>query len=124
MDTTNHDGQQLRYLEASRVESPEGDLGGLTVQTQADETLGKLDGVLIDPHERRLRYFVVRAPGLIRKRRYLISADHPVRVEQERNTLRVDTHGEDVANSDEFDLRTVREFSPEDAVAAMFKRAS
>jgi hypothetical protein len=115
-------GGQLCYLEASKVEGPDGDLAGLTVQTRADETLGTLDGVLIDPSQRRLRYFVVETRGLLRRKRYLLSADVPVRVEPERHSLRVDALGADVPLSDEFDVRTVRPFSSEDAIDAMFSR--
>jgi hypothetical protein len=120
--TNRPDGQELCYLEASRVESPAGDLSGVTLQTQAHETLGTLDGVLINPTERRLRYFVVETPGWFRSRRRLISADHLVCVESDRNTLRVDVNPADVAALDEFDFKSVREFSSDDAIAAMFSR--
>ena len=114
--------KQLCYLEASKVEAPGGDLAGLTVQTHGDETLGTLDGVLIDPSERRLRYFVVETRGLLRRKRYLLSADVPMRVEPERQRLQVDAADADVMLSDEFDVRTVRPFSSEDAIDAMFSR--
>jgi hypothetical protein len=122
MSDGQHDGRQLCYLEASKVEAPGGGLAGLTVQTQGDETLGTLDGVLIDPSQRRLRYFVVGTRGLLRRKRYLLSADVPVRVEPERQRLRVDAADADATLSDEFDLRTVRPFSSEDAIDAMFSR--
>src|SRR5262245_2842001 len=48
------DCSKLCYLEASRIAGPAGDLAGLTVQTHGDETLGKLNGVLINPSQRRL----------------------------------------------------------------------
>ena len=115
-------GKQLCYLEASKVEASGGDLAGLTVQTHADETLGTLDGVLIDPTERRLCYFVVETRGLLRRKRYLLSADVPMRVEPERQRLQVDAADADVMLSDEFDVRTVRPFSSEDAIDAMFSR--
>ena len=124
MSDDKRGGKQLCYLEASKVEGPGGDLAGLTVQTHANETLGTLDGVLIDPSQRRLRYFVVGTPGLLRRKRYLLSADVPVRVEPERHRLRVDAADADAALSDEFDLRTVRPFSSEDAIDAMFSRAT
>ena len=113
---------QLCYLEASKVAGPSGDLSGLAVHTQSDKTLGKLNGVLIDPAQRRLLYYVVETPGLFRSRRYLLSADVPVRVEPERQRLWIDAPNADVSLSDEFDLRTVRAFSSEDAVEAMFSR--
>ena len=122
MSHDKRNDRQLCYLKASKVEGPAGDLGGLAVQTQSDKTLGKLDGVLIDPAQRRLLYYVVETPGLFRSRRYLLSADVPVRVEPENQRLRVDAQNPDAALSDEFDLRTVRPFSSEDVVDAMFSR--
>jgi PRC-barrel domain len=122
MSDDKRDGRQLCYLEASKVEGRDGDLAGLTVQTEGNETLGTLDGVLIDPTERRLRYFVVETRGLLRRRRYLLSADVPVRVEPDKHRLRVDAANTDVDRSDEFDVRTVRPFSSEDAIDAMFSR--
>jgi hypothetical protein len=116
------DAGQLCYLEASRVESPAGDLGGATVETRGDETLGILDGVLIDPTERRLRYFVVETPGWVRRRRYLLSADVPVRVEPDHHRLCIDAHSSDVELADEFHEETVRPFSTDDAITAMFSR--
>lgn len=120
MSDDKRGGRQLCYLEASKVEAPGGDLAGLTVQTHADETLGTLDGVLIDPSERRLRFYVVETRGLLRRKRYLLSADVPVRVEPERQRLQVDAADADVNLSDEFDVRTVRPFTSEDAIDAMF----
>ncbi len=116
------DAGQLRYLAASRLESPAGDLGGATVETMGDETLGILDGVLIDPAERRLRYFVVETPGWVRRRRYLLSADVPVRMEPDHHRLCIDAHSSDVKLVDEFDEETVRPFSTDDAITAMFSR--
>ena len=121
MATHEPDRDRLCYLEASRVESPAGDLSGVTLETQTEETLGTVDGVLIDPSERRLRYFVVETPGWIRNRRRLMSADHLVCVEPERNTLRVDAVSADL---DEFDAKSVRQFSSDDVIEAMFRRAS
>lgn len=117
------ESDRLCYLEASRVESPAGDLSGATVETKGEETLGILDGVLIDPTERRLRYYVVETPGWLKRRRYLLSADVPISVEPERHRLRVDAFPADVEFSDEFDEQTVRPFSEEDVVTAMFSEA-
>jgi hypothetical protein len=116
------DGERLCYLKASRVESPAGHLAGLTMETQAEETLGTLDGVLIDPTERRLRYFVVQSPGWLKQRRYLLSADLPICVESDHHCLRVDAQSSDVELADEFDEETVRPFSADDAITAMFSR--
>ena len=124
MRTAKRDCRHLCYLDASKLESSAGDLGGLAVRTQGDEMLGTLDGVLIDPTKRRLRYFVVQDRGLLRRRRYLLSADVPIRVESEGQVLRIDAEKTDVTLYDEYDLRTVRPFSSEDAVEAMFSTSA
>lgn len=124
MKKAKRDCRHLCYLEASKLESSAGDLAGRAVRTQGDETLGTLDGVLIDPTRRRLRYYVVEDRGLLRSRRYLLSADLPIRVESEGQTLRIDAQKTDVTLSDEFDLRTVRAYSSEDALDAMFSRVA
>jgi len=112
---------RLCFLEASCVKSPAGALGGRHLHSQQGELLGTLDGVLIDPTERRVRFFVVETPGWLRKRKYLISADTPTKVETDGTTLRLDIES-DALVRDEFDCRTVRKFSEEDAVEAMFAR--
>jgi hypothetical protein len=124
MSNVKRDCKHLCYLEASKLEGPAGELAGLAVRTEGDEKLGTFDGVLIDPTQRRLRYFVVEDRGLLRRRRYLLSADVPIRVGSEGQSLRIDVHKTDVTLSGEFDLRTVRPYSSEDAVDAMFSRVA
>ena len=51
----------LRYLAASRVDTPVGDLHDVVVLSPSEEQLGTLSGVLVDPHERRLCYFIVES---------------------------------------------------------------
>ena len=58
---------RLCYLDAARVAGPAGELAGATVETSAAEPLGTLDGVLIDPDERRVRYLVVERTGWLRQ---------------------------------------------------------
>lgn len=118
----NGENLRLCYLDASRVGSPAGDLGGLKIETDSEQRLGSLDGVLIDASERRVRFFVVKSARWFNRRRYLISTDCTAKLEPERNTLRLGVHTDDLASFDEFDTRTVRDFSDEDAVEAMFAR--
>ena len=117
------DSENLRlcYLDAARVAGPAGELAGVRIETEADEPLGSLDGVLIDPGERRVRYFVIKSGGWFRSRRYVISADCPAKVERDGNTLRVDVASSDIVDLDEFEC-PIRPFSEEDAVEAMFAR--
>ena len=118
------DNLGLRYLKASRVGSPAGDLGGMHIETDADERLGSLGGVLIDPTERRVRYFVVESPGWFRRRRYLVSTDCVAKVEPERNTIRLDVTSDALESLEDFDGAPIREFSDEDTVEAMFPRVA
>ena len=113
---------RLCFLDASHVGSPAGDLGRLQLQSERDEPLGTLDGVLIDPSARRVCYLVVETPGWFRKRKYLIPTECPAKLEPERNTLRVDIEPDAVGSLEEFDRRDVREYSEQDTVEAMFAR--
>ena len=111
---------RLCYLEASRVASPAGDLAGFKVETPTEESIGTLSGVLIDPSEARVRYFVVDSRRWLRGRTYLIPTDCPVSVEPGRNTLRVDVEPHDLARLDDCDDFTIEPMSDEDMVDAMF----
>lgn len=122
MKTSTDGNSRLRFLHASRVDSPAGDLGSLQLHSQADEPLGTLNGVLIDPGARQVRYFVVEKAGWFRNRKYLVPANLTAKVESERRTLRLDIDSEDLQELDEFDSRAVCEFSDEDTLEAMFAR--
>jgi PRC-barrel domain protein len=111
---------QLCYLDASRVNGPTGQLDSVDLLAHDDEPLGSLDGVLIDPTERRLRYFVVEKPGWFRRRRYLVPAEEGATVERSRNALRLKVAKNELSTYEEFDTESVREFSDEDLVTAMF----
>lgn len=111
----------LRYLDAEHVHCPVGALAELEVRTADDESLGRVGGVLLDPALRRVCYFVVHAPGILRRRRYLLPVDAAPQLEAEHGILRVDAHADELA-SPRLDLRAVRPFSPEDVVTAMFAR--
>jgi hypothetical protein len=119
--TIDEPGQSgdLRYLAAEHVHCAGGALGGVEVRTADDESLGHVDGVLLDPAQRRVCYLVVHSPGLLRTRRYLLPVDAAPHVEAETGILRVVAHANEVSPA-RFDARAVRPFSPEDVVTAMF----
>jgi PRC-barrel domain len=116
---TARSAEALRYLEADHVESPIGSLGHLELCTMDDEKLGVLDGVLIDPAARRLRYFVVKSSGWFSRGRYILSADDVARVEADQHILRIDAPAAALPR-ESFDPGTVREFSDEDVITALF----
>lgn len=109
----------LRYLEAEQVQHPLGTLAGLSMFTEENEKLGSLEGVLVEPASRRIRYFVVERSGMFRDRRYLLDADMPASIDVDDRKLRVMANESDL---ERFDLRSVQSFSAEDAVDAMFAR--
>src|SRR5262249_60950838 len=84
-----------------------------------NEKLGTLDGVLIDPSQRRVRYFVVESRGWLGRKRYLLSADEPAHLEPEDHILRLESAADDVARRS-FDPSSVPEFSDEDLLTAIF----
>jgi PRC-barrel domain protein len=111
---------ELCYLEAGKVQGRLGDLEGMTLSSDTDEALGTLDGVVIDPAERRLRYFVVQRRGWLRSRRYLVPADQPAQISDDSRTLRVPVHPAQLAACEEFDGESIPEFSDDHLITALF----
>jgi len=109
---------KLCYLDASKLDSPVGTLTQLDLKGTDDRILGVLDGIVIDPTERRLRYFVVKSSGWLTRRRYLVPADGAARVELGELRLEVDADG--LSDCEEFTTGSVREFSDDDLIAGMF----
>jgi PRC-barrel domain protein len=110
---------QLRYLEAHHVQYPQGTLADLNLRTEDDEQIGSIDGVLIDPAHRRVRYFVISGSGWFPSRRFLLDAESPAVVEPEERLLRVQARADDIERR-RFDARGVAHFSDADVVTAMF----
>ena len=108
--------QRLRYLEAARVEHPGGTLDGFEICTDAREMLGCLEGVLLDPARRRVRYFVVGPRGWAR-RRYIVPAECPARLDSEEPRIYVAVDQRDVRP---YEPKSVEHFSELDVVDAMF----
>lgn len=115
------ESNDLRFLDAHYVETPAGPLNGFSLVSPSDAPLGIVDGVLIDPAQRQVRYYVVKPAAWLRSQRYLLPAT-PVRLEAERRTLHVDVEPAELANCPEADLQSFTKFSAEDALAAMFSK--
>ena len=117
MDVT---AARLCYLEASRVMGPAGLLTACDVRTRHDQPIGSVDGVLIDPAEGKLRYFVIETPGSVDHRRYLFPVESEATMNG--NALRLDMETGEFAELDEFDSTSVRDFTEEDAIAPTLSR--
>ena len=112
----------LCFLDVSKVRTSIGDLNGVNLRDPYDEELGSLKGVLIEAAARRVRYFVVEVAGRSRTHCYLVPADDPVTVQEDRRTLRVDSNAADLIRSGEFNIDSVRPYSDDDLMAAMFAK--
>lgn len=109
----------LCYLSARHVARPGGTLAGLELCNSEHESVGTIDGVLIDPPERRVRYFVVKRKP---EDRVLLPLDEIVHVNFEGGTPRLEAGPG--ARLLQFDPATVRPFSPDDAMTSIFARSS
>ena len=106
----------LCYLDAARVKSPAGVLSEFDVVTAAGERVGSIAGVVIEAAARRARYLDVRSHGL-RRRRYLLPADHLAQLDSRRKELRLLTA--EVPEPDRRAESRFRPFSDDDLVAAV-----
>ena len=109
----------LSYLDASKVTSPAGVLSELDVLSAQGRRLGSIEGVVIDAAARRVRYICLRVSGWFGRRRYLVDADQLGQIESERKALRLRVDLENEAVHD-LDATTLREFSDDDLLAAIF----
>jgi len=78
-----------------------------------------LEGVIIDPAERHVCYYVVEARKRLKTHRYLIP-DNPVRLDPNRKALHVDLEVSDLSDLQELGTDEFPAFSDEDLVTAMF----
>jgi hypothetical protein len=112
---------RLCYLSADRVEGPIDTFDRLEVRTRENERIGRLDGIIIDPAERRARYLVVDEDRFLRHHRYLLPLV-PAQIDAEQHALRVDVDKDDLTDADEFDADAFPVFSDEDLMTALFAR--
>jgi hypothetical protein len=109
----------LRYLAASRVDTPVGGLRDAAVFSHTDEELGKLSGILVDPTERRLYYFVVESGRWPSRREHLVPAGL-ARMEPTRKALYLDVEPDRFGEYEECRSDRLPAFSDEDLIAAIF----
>jgi len=112
----------LRYLDATAVLSPAGELRNFQVSDTGGFSLGKLTGFVIDPAARQLRYFVVEVARWLSKRRYLIPLC-PATLEPQHRTVRLECDADARKEWREFDDRLFSRFSDDDLIDALFGNA-
>jgi hypothetical protein len=109
---------RLRYIDAPQVDTPAGRLKGTTLVSPTNATLGTLDGIVVDPIDRRVLFYVFKSPGWF-SHHYLLP-QMPARLNSERHTLEVEVEAADVEQLDEVELTSFPRFSDEDLLRAMF----
>lgn len=117
--TANSTADGLCYLSARHVAMPGGTLNGLELCNSEHESVGTVDGVLIDAPERQVRYFVVK---LRLSDHVLLPVDEIVHVHSEADVPHLEAAPG--ARLLEFDPQTVRPFSADDAVTSIFARST
>lgn len=115
------DTSALRYVGASSLEGPVGDLSDLDVEATDGQKIGRLDGVVIDALERRIRFLVVAPATNRERRRYLLPTECEAQLDRERSALRVSADSRELARCIEFRTVSVPAFSDQDLLAAMFQ---
>lgn len=109
----------LRYLDAARVDTPAGSLATMSLISPSDKSVGTLDGVIIDPIERQVRYFVVKSRRWWMTRRYLFPLT-PTQIDSERPGFHVELELDDLQRLPELPANTFPPFSDEDLIASLF----
>lgn len=115
--TSKEENGTLRYLDAGQVVHPSGTLAGVEIRTQHDETLGSLEGVLLEPARRRIRYFVVERVAWLASRLYLLPADRFATVSRRDGRIQVEANRDEM---ERFDPASVMRFSDEDLIDTIF----
>lgn len=116
-----HDHSRLRYIDASKVLCRAGGLADMALLGAGDEKLGHLDGVLIDPVDGKLQFYVVESPGRLHRRQYLLPTDMPARVDPGGRSLHIDVEAGSLADCETFERTSVPPYSADDVVDYMFR---
>src|ERR671912_2554131 len=105
----------LRYLGADHIEAPLTELRAADVLDANGRRLGSVDGVLLDPSQRKALYLVIRRDGGVRAHRELLPiAD--IQIEPDGRSLRV---GGATLPLTKFDPQRYPAFSDDDLLTAI-----
>ena len=110
------DVSDLRYLEPERAAIGGERCEGMTVRVSTGRPLGRLQGFVVDPAARRLRYFVVKTPGMLGTTKLLPIA--AARVDVDERAIEVDEY--EFRGSQPFSRAMYPAFSDDDLLTAVF----
>jgi hypothetical protein len=109
---------ELSYLDAANVESPAGKLSELELVNADGERVGSIAGVVIEAAARRVRYLDVQADGWLRRRHYLVAADHLAQVDSAQKVLRL--LDSEIAEVRDVDPAALHLFADDELLATVF----
>ena len=92
----------LRYVDADDLDDQTFDFDGLKVRNDAKESLGKVDGFIVDSQTARPYYVVVDAGGWFKSKHYLLPVGH-ARMDADNDALVVDLSKERLERFPGFD---------------------
>lgn len=111
--------EPLKYVDAQHIDTPAGRLDGAVLVSPTQAQIGKLDGVLIDPLDRKVRYYVVES-GRPSSRHYLLPLT-ATRLDRVRRALEVDVEADEIQRLDEVEPDRLPRFDDDDLMAALFR---
>ena len=110
----------LRFVEAHQLDTSAGRLDNVVVIAPTQTPLGKLAGVVVDPINRQLRYYVIRVRSWLSTRHYLMPLG-PARLTADAHAMEVDFDAEELKRFEQVDPDKVPAFSEDDLLTAMFR---
>lgn len=141
----NHPKPWLRYVDADDIDDLTLDIAGMKVRNPAGESLGNVDGFIVDSQSGRTYYIVVDAGGWFKTRQFLLPIGR-VHLDDDRDALVVNLSKEHMRrfpgfDTDEFEKLTEADIkrinddvcivfgetvlnAPAEPYAAAWKRAS
>jgi len=112
--------EPLKYVAAHRIDTPAGRLGGAVLVSPTHAQVGKLDGVLVDLLDRKVRYYVIESGGRVSPRHYLLPLT-ATRLDREHHALEVDVEANEIQRLDEVEPDRLPRFDDNDLMAALFR---
>jgi hypothetical protein len=109
----------LRFIEAGRLETAAGSLTDAVLVSPSNKMLGKLDGVIVDPMQRRVCYYVVKSGWGFRSHRRLLEVS-PAALEAHGGVVRIDAEPEDLTDLSEIAPQSFPTFSDQDLIDTIF----
>jgi hypothetical protein len=98
----DHPKPWLRYIEADKIDDRTLALEGMKVRNNAGETLGAVDGLIVDSDSGRTYYIVVDAPGWFSSKQWLLPIGQ-AHLDADRDALVANVSKEQVSRFPGFD---------------------